>query len=520
MIDGKILTEKLLTYADAFLGLNSLDLVYFRNVLLNLFKLSSPYKGTLSEKIKEKVRSMQTPDELIVEICDYAIENGICENNQEADLFANYVFGVLSPRPSEINSVFMSIKEKLGSQSACDYLYNLSIKNYYIRKTAIDKNVKWSAQKLDYPLEITINLSKPEKNNKDIAKLLNAPIGDNYPACNLCKENEGFYGSSTQPARSNLRTVSLTLGGEEWAMQYSPFLYFDEHCILFSKKHVPMHIDGRTVERLFDFIELFPGYFIGSNSDLPIVGGSILNHEHYQGGKYLMPLQKAKALKTLTCSDYPDTMVEIVDFYNSTVRISGFNRNTVEQLATDVISKWKSYSDEEVGILCETEGVKHNTVTPIARFLPDSRYCIDLILRNNLTSEEYPDGIYHAHPQYHNIKKEGIGLIESMGLYILPARLKRQLSAIAEILAHIVEYDKDEIAKEDNDLHVHQEMIEYLLKKYPRVKDIKKANVIICDYVNDVCAQILYNTSVFSKDSKGMLAFNKFLNTCNVISGR
>ncbi len=516
MIEGKLLIEKLLVYADAFLGLNSLDVVYFRNVLLNLFKLSSPVKGALSDKAKEHVRSMQTPDELIGDISSYAIENGICDSEQDADLFANYVFGLLTPKPSEVNSVFMSIKEKLGSQSACDYLYNLSIKNYYVRKTAIDKNIKWDAEKLDYPLEITINLSKPEKNNKDIAKLLTAPSDDKYPACNLCKENEGFYGTATHPARSNLRTVSLTLGGEEWAMQYSPYLYFDEHCILFSKKHVPMHVDGRTVERLFDFIELFPGYFIGSNSDLPIVGGSILNHEHYQGGKHLMPLQKAKAYKTLSCSDYPDAMVEIVDFYNSTVRISGFNRNTVEQLATEVITNWKSYSDKTAGILCETDGVKHNTVTPIARFLSDSRYCIDLILRNNLTSEEYPDGIYHAHPEYHNIKKEGIGLIEAMGLYILPARLKRQLAEIEEILAHKVPYDSEEISKEDHDLHAHQSMIEALLKKYPRVKDLKKANVIVTEYVNKVCAQILYNTSVFSKDSKGMLAFNKFLNTCNI----
>lgn len=516
MIEGKLLVEKLLAYADAFLGLNSLDVVYFRNVLLNLFKLSSPINGLLSDKAKEHVQSMQTPDELIEDIISYVIENGICEHEQEADLFANYVFGLLTPKPSEVNSVFMSIKEKLGSQSACDYLYNLSIKNYYVRKTAIDKNIKWDAEKLDYPLEITINLSKPEKNNKEIAKLLTSPTEDKYPACNLCKENEGFYGTATHPARSNLRTVSLTLGGEDWAMQYSPYLYFDEHCILFSKKHLPMHVDGCTVERLFDFIELFPGYFIGSNSDLPIVGGSILNHEHYQGGKHLMPLQRAKAYKTFSCSNYPDAMVEIVDFYNSTVRISGFNRNTVEQLATDVIENWKSYSDESAGILCETDGVKHNTVTPIARFLPDSRYCIELILRNNLTSEVYPDGIYHAHPEYHNIKKEGIGLIESMGLYVLPARLKRQLSAIEEILAHKVPYDRDEILKEDHDLNVHLNMLDFLLKKHPRVKDLKKANAIVTEYVNNVCAQILYNTSVFSKDSKGMLAFNKFLSKCNI----
>ena len=516
MVDGKKLIEKLLIYADAFLGLNALDVIYFRNVLLNLFGLSSKSKEKITEKLKEEIRAMEVPDLLIEEIMSYALENDICSNEVEADLFANYVFGILTPKPSEINSMFMSLKEKLGSQTACDYLYNLSIKNYYIRKTAIDKNVKWDADKLSIPLEITINLSKPEKNNKDIAKLLTAPKGDKYPECNLCKENEGFYGTLTHPARSNLRTVSLTLGGEEWAMQYSPYLYFDEHCILFSKTHTPMCISGKTVERLFDFIELFPAYFLGSNSDLPIVGGSILNHEHYQGGKHLMPLQKAKALKTLACADYPDTQVELVDFYNSVVRISGFNRNTVQELATKVINGWKSYTDESVNIIAEENGVKHNTVTPIARFLPDSRYCIDLILRNNLTSEEYPDGIYHAHPEYHNIKKEGIGLIEAMGLYILPARLKRQFGAIAEILAKKVEYDKTAISNPEHDLYVHRDMIDYLVTKNPRVKDLKKANAIITEHVNGVCANILYNTSVFAKDSKGSLAFSKFLSTCGI----
>ena len=299
-------------------------------------------------------------------------------------------------------------------------------------------------------------------------------------------------------------------------MQYSPYLYFDEHCILFSKKHTPMCISGATIERLFDFIELFPAYFVGSNSDLPIVGGSILNHEHYQGGKHVMPLHKAKAYETYKCDKYPDTSVEVVDFYNSVVRISGFNRNTVQALATEVIEKWRDYTDESVLIIADENGVKHNTVTPIARFLSDSRYCVELILRNNITTEEYPDGVYHAHPEYHNIKKEGIGLIEAMGLYILPARLKRQFGAIADILAHKVEYKPEEKAEESHDLFVHKDMIAYLIKKHPRVKDLKKANAYITEYVNDVCSKILYNTSVFAKDSKGVLAFNKFLATCGI----
>lgn len=514
MIDGKQLVERLLIYAQVFLDLNELDVIYKRNILLHLFNLSSPYNKTVKE---DKIKEMQVPDELIEDIMAYSLENGICEDELSADLFANYIFGILSPNPSVVNDRFMSIKENLGSQVACDYLYDLCIRNNYIRKTAIDKNIKWDADELDIPLEVTINLSKPEKNNKEIAKLLTAPKGDKYPACQLCKENEGFYGHATQAPRTNIRTITLNLGGEEWGMQYSPYLYFNEHCILFNKTHTPMVINGGTVDKLFDFIEMFPSYFIGSNSDLPIVGGSILNHEHYQGGKHLMPLQKSKAYASYKSETYSDTSVEILDFYNSVIRITGFNRNTVQTLATEIIQKWKEYFDAPLGIWAATEdGVFHNTVTPIARFLPDNRYCIELILRNNLTTEQYPDGVFHAHPEYHNIKKEGIGLIEAMGLYILPARLKRQFSAIAEILAKKVPYEKDAINSEENDLYVHRFMIEELMAKNPNCKDVKKANAIITSYVNDVCAKILLNTAVFKKDAQGFAGFNKFMSACGL----
>lgn len=508
MTDGKILIEKLLLYARTFLGLPELDVIYTRNTLLGIFKLSSPCKEV--EDI-DYVTKLTVPDELIEETKAYAIENGLATDDSDADLFACYVMGILTPRPSEVNRTFNSLHENIDAQTACDYLYNLSKMNYYVRQSAIDKNVKWNADELDIPIEITINLSKPEKNNKDIAKLLTAPKnGNKYPACALCKENEGYYGHATQPARSNIRTVKVNLGGETWFMQYSPYLYFDEHCILLNSEHTPMKINGETVEKLFDFIELFPNYFIGSNSDLPIVGGSILNHEHYQGGKHLMPLQKAKSLRSYKSLKYSDVVVDVLDFYNSVVRIYGFNRNTVQALATDVIEAWKVYSDENVGVIASEDGVRHNTVTPIARFLGDKRYCIELILRNNRVSEEYPDGIFHAHPEYHNIKKEGIGLIEAMGLYILPARLKRQFGVISKILSKQITYD-EKVYEEYNDLLVHKDMIETLLKKYPNVKDENKANAVITEYVDKVCAEILYNTAVFKKDKDGVSAFNKFL---------
>ncbi|MBO5851590.1 MAG: UDP-glucose--hexose-1-phosphate uridylyltransferase [Clostridia bacterium] len=513
MIDAKILVEKLIVYAKEFLSLSELDVIYTRNLLLKEFSLSSP---TYDEIDFEEIKNLSVPDVLIDEIKQCAIEIGVATNELEADLFANYIFGLLTPSPSEVNKTFAMLKENFGAETACKHLYNLSQKNYYIRKTDIEKNVKWEANKLKIPLEITINLSKPEKNNKDIAKLLTQKQDVKYPNCMLCIDNEGYYGHATQPARSNLRTISINLADENWYMQYSPYLYYDEHCIVFNKTHTPMIINARTVEKLFDFIELFPHYFIGSNSDLPIVGGSILNHEHYQGGNYVMPLHKCKALKAYKSKNYQDVSIEVVDFYNSVIRITGYNRNAVEELAGEVIENWKGYSDANANIIAVDEEGRHNTVTPIVRFLKDNRYCIELILRNNKTSSEHPDGIFHAHKEFHNIKSEGIGLIEAMGLFILPARLNRQLNEIAKILCGQVEYKKEEIFNEEHDLYLHRNMIETLKSKYKIVKDVNKANVYITEYINEVCASILKNTAVFKNDNKGVIAFNKFLNYCGL----
>lgn len=511
MIDAKILVEKLIVYSKEFLSLNELDVVYTRNMLLKEFNLLNPAKncGDLTF-----IKELSVPDVLVNEIKEYALESGISSNEIDADLFANYIFGLLTPKPSEVNKTFTMLKENFGAEHACQYLYELSHKNYYIRKTDIDKNVKWEANKLKIPLEITINLSKPEKNNKDIARLLTQKQDEKYPNCMLCVENEGYYGHATQPARSNLRTISLNLANESWSMQYSPYLYYNEHCIVFNKTHTPMAINAKTVEKLFDFIELFPQYFIGSNSDLPIVGGSILNHEHYQGGKHLMPLQKCKALRTYKSQKYQDVSVEVVDFYNSVIRIAGYNRNSVSELAGFIIDKWKEYSDASVNIIASDEEGRHNTVTPIVRFLSDNRYCIELILRNNKTSEEHPDGIFHAHKEYHNIKSEGIGLIEAMGLFILPARLNRQLNYVAQILCGQVKYKKEDIAKKDHDLYIHRNMIETLKSKHKNLKDFKKATAIVMEYVNETCASILKNTAVFKQDANGVKAFNKFLDHC------
>ena len=511
MLDGKLLIEKLISYGKAFLYLNKLDEIYIRNTLLQEFKLSSPIDNAPN---LDFIKEMTVPDVLFNEIKDYARERSIAEDDTRAELFASYIMGILTPKPSEINQNFKTLKERMGAQASCDFLYNISVMNGYIKKTAISKNIMWTAVDGDNTLEITINLSKPEKDNKDIAKMVNAPK-TGYPLCALCKENEGYFGDYNHPPRANLRTVSVTLGGQLWYMQYSPYAYFSEHCIVFNGEHTPMIMKRETLEKLLDFIEMFPNYFIGSNSDLPIVGGSILNHEHYQGGKHLMPMHKSKVLYPLEAEGYKDVEVGILNWYNSAVRLTGYNRKSVAALAGDIIEAWKCYSAPEAGIINSAEE-RHNTVTPIARFTEDKKYCVELILRNNYQSQEYPDGVFHAHPEYHNIKKEGIGLIEAMGLYILPGRLKRETEEIAKILTKETFYEPEEIAKTDNPLYIHRNMISELVSANSYVKTEEAARKIIGDYINNVCVKILDNTAVFKKDDEGAMAFKKFLSTLSV----
>lgn len=512
MVDGKFLVEKLIAYAKAFLYLADLDEIYIRNTLLATLRLTAPMKNAPN---LDFIKEMSVPDILFDELKDYSRETGIAGDETQATLFAASVFGMLTQKPSEINTTFNYLKEKMGAQAACDYLYNLSVMNNYIQKTAISKNVLWEYRDGDNVLEITINLSKPEKDNKDIAKLVSAPqYGDKYPKCALCPENEGYLGSYTHPPRSNLRTVSLSLGGEEWSMQYSPYAYFNEHCIVFNKHHTPMQMTRQTITKLFDFIDILPNYFIGSNSDLPIVGGSILNHEHYQGGRHEMPMHKAKPRFVLTCEKFPDVEISILNWYNSAIRLTGYNKNTICEIGGDIVEAWKKYSDESVGIV-NSEEERHNTCTPIVRYLSDNKFCLEIILRNNSTSDRYPDGVFHAHPEYHNIKKEGIGLIEAMGLYILPGRLKKQTEQIADILTGDAPFDPQKMTESDP-LFVHKAMITELKRDNPVVEDKEKALEIITKRINETCVAILENTAVFKKDETGTLAFRRFLNTLSI----
>ncbi len=506
MVDGRLLVEKLLRYAFLHLHMEKRDEIYFRNLLLREFKLLEPFEG---EADLSFINELSVPDILVKEVEEYAKENALCAEFEE-NLYSTYIFGLISPLPSVVNAEFNRIKGEKGEKEACKYLYELSIKNNYVQKTAISRNLKWEYLDGDKFLEITVNLSKPEKDNKEIAKLLTVKKSDKkYPACLLCKENEGFQGTLTHPARENIRTVSLTMGGEPWFIQYSPYAYYDEHLIAISENHTPMHIASDTVEKVLDFVDYLPNYMIGSNAALPIIGGSILNHEHFQGGKHLMPMHKAKIKEYFTAEGFEDVEVGVVDWYNSVLRLKSKSREKISALSKKVISAWGNFTCEACGIYAYTNETPHNSLSPVCR-KDGEYYVMDMIFRNNITSDVYPDGVFNAHPEYHNIKKEGIGLIEAMGLFILPGRLKKQLYSIAEILCRKVPFDK-----EDESLSVHNNMIEELiLEGYSST--FEEAEKRVTNKVNVICKNILLNTAVFKDDEVGRGGFIKFLNGVDI----
>ncbi len=504
---GKILTEELLAYAEAHLSLDTLDTPWLRNRILSALALDG---ATSAEVDTQWVRELSVPDALIEKLRAYAREEGLCEEGEEG-LFACEVMGLLTPPPSAVNRLFEKKREELGYEAAVAWFYALCIHNDYIQKTAIEKNLEWVYPDGDKTLEITVNLSKPEKSNKEIAKLLTMKKQEEkYPACPLCESNEGYRGTLSHPARGNLRTLSLKMGGEDWFLQYSPYAYYREHCIAISRSHTPMRVDATTPRKLLDFVDAFPTYFMGSNAALPIVGGSILNHEHYQGGGVLLPMQKAPVERWYEVKGEPSVSLGRLAWYNSVIRLEGRDREALERVAVRIILAWCEWSDPEVGILSHTEATPHNTLSPIARREGD-RYIMDMVLRNNRTSDEYPDGIYHAHPEHHNIKKEGIGLIEAMGRFILPGRLKAELAAVSEYLTGKAPYDKVSLGQSDHPLHVHAAMIDCLVLAHGTSLSEEAAEAAVRDYVNRTCAAILGDTAVFKNDGRGLAAFERFL---------
>ena len=440
-------------------------------------------------------------EETLKEILDYAVDKGIIEDNVTArDLFDTKIMGLMLPPPSVVTDRFYEAY-KTSPEAATDYYYNLSRNSDYIRTYRVVKDMKWEAETEYGTIDITVNLSKPEKSAKDIEAAKNAPQSD-YPKCLLCKECEGYAGRMNFPARQNHRIIPVTLDGKEWFFQYSPYVYYNEHCIVFDGEHIPMEINASTFRKLFDFVKMFPHYILGSNAGLPIVGGSILSHSHYQGGRYTFPMAKAPIEKEYEFEGFSDVKAGIVKWPMSVIRLSGKDTERIVALAEKILKNWKSYSDPDCFIFAETDGEPHNTVTPIARKNGEV-YELDIVLRNNITTKEHPLGVFHPHAELHNIKKENIGLIEVMGLAVLPARLKTELKLLGEKLVSGEEITEEALIK-------HIDWANEIKAKY---NDISEENVegILKYEVGEVFKKVLLDAGVFKRDEKGQSAFLKFI---------
>ncbi len=476
------------------------DEIYIRNSLLNILNLDD------YEDVEVEEEKLKTPTIILENILNYAFENGILESNTPIyrDLLDTKIMGALMPRPSEIIRVFNE-KYKRSKEEATSYFYNISKACDYVRTDRIAQNLVWQS-KTDYgDLDITINLSKPEKDPKAIAAAKNMPPSK-YPKCLLCKENEGYRGRINHPARQNLRVIPVTLNKGKWYLQYSPYAYYNEHCIVFSENHTPMKITNKTFDRLLEFVDIFPHYFLGSNADLPIVGGSILTHDHYQGGNYEFPMNRASNYTEFILKNYEHVEFSIVKWPLSVLRLKGRNRLELSELAYKILNHWRNYNDTKVNIYAFTNNIPHNTITPIAR-KEKNDYVIDLVLRNNRTNEEYPDGIFHPHSELHNIKKENIGLIEVLGLAVLPSRLKDEI----EIIKSSLTTKKDDIYNYDS-MKIHYDWYEEIKMKN---KDITTDNVdnIVKNEIGNVFTKVLEHCGVFKWDYEGKQAIKRYIDS-------
>lgn len=473
------------------------DVIYSTNMLLGTLNLNE-FEVSMVEE------NLETPTPILENILDYACENNLIENTTtERDLFDTNVMNCLMPRPSEVINKFNELYD-LSPKEATEYYYDLSIASNYIRKDRIDKNIVWKAPTEYGDLDITVNLSKPEKDPRDIAKA-KLIKSSSYPKCLLCKENEGFYGHINHPARQTHRIIPLNFGdGQKYFLQYSPYTYYNEHCIIFNTQHIPMKINKDTFKNLLKFTDILPHYFAGSNADLPIVGGSILSHDHYQGGHYTFAMEKAPVEKNYSISVYDDVEIGRVKWPMSVVRLTSNNKDKLLNLADHILTSWRNYSDESVNVLSHTGDEPHNTITPISR-KRNGKYELDLVLRNNRTSDEHPLGIFHPHSEVHHIKKENIGLIEVMGLAVLPARLKEELNILKENLINkVVDIsDNETISK-------HSDWYKYLLGKYSDISTENAENILKSE-VGLKFLEVLTHAGVFKRDEQGLNAFDKFI---------
>ena len=519
----EFLVEELLAYGLTEELIEKNDVVFVRNQLLDILKLQEPWKETNGTqpcaeafKMKEFYRDHYTPQPILDKILDYMVDTGLIESESidHRDLMDAKIMGLFVARPSEVARKFEELR-KNDPVEASEYFYHLSRASHYVMDERIQKNLYWKAPTEYGDLEITINLSKPEKDPRVIAKMLKMKNAA-YPKCLLCPENVGYAGRLGHPARQNLRQIPMELQGEEWYLQYSPYTYYNEHCILLKGEHVPMKITELTFRRLFQFITYLPHYFMGSNAGLPVVGGSILTHEHYQGGHHVFPMEKAYIRCEYRDRRVPNVKLAIVHWAMSCIRLTGKNPSEVIRIASHILTTWEAYSDPSVGVYAKTEEdgkeVPHNAITPIARRTEDGGYELDLVLRNNLTSEEYPDGIFHPHPELHHIKKENIGLIEVMGLAVLPGRLQKELGLIRGILTGLDEEKLNDAQKQS--LEKHEPWIQEMKARYGTELEDEDAEEILQKEVGQIFQKVLEDCAVFKNSPSGLIAFDKFMLKC------
>lgn len=498
MIDLSI--KKLVNYGLSKGFFKESDVMFITNRILEALQLDS-YEEPNCEIPEDSL------EQILKELCDFAVEKGLIEDSVVfRDLFDTRLMGLMLPRPSEVTERFQN-EYKKSPKAATEYYYNLSCDSDYIRRYRIAKDVKWVADTEYGELDITINLSKPEKDPKAIAAAKNA-AQSGYPKCLLCRENEGYAGRVNHPARQNHRVIPLKINNQDWCLQYSPYVYYNEHCIVFNSEHIPMQINRDTFKKLLDFVALFPHYFVGSNADLPIVGGSILSHDHFQGGHYTFAMEKAPIIKEVQFEGFSDVKAGIVKWPMSVIRLRALNPERLIELSSKILNKWRGYTDEEAFVFAETNGEPHNTITPIARRRGED-FELDLVLRNNITTAEHPLGVYHPHAELHHIKKENIGLIEVMGLAVLPARLKTEIAELSKAILKNADVKNNEL------LSKHSKWVDELKEKYD---DINEGNIdnILKSEIGIIFSKVLEHAGVYKQTEKGISDFLKFINSVNL----
>lgn len=475
------------------------DIIFTTNRLLELFQLDELEEPEKSVSMRE-----DELEEVLGKMMDYAYEKGIMTENSIVyrDLFDTKIMSMLMPRPSEVIHHFYELYKNSSAKAATDWYYKLSRDSDYIRRYRICKDKKWTTATKYGDLDITINLSKPEKDPKAIAAAKNAKQSG-YPKCLLCRENEGYAGRVNHPARQNHRIIPITINDSQWGFQYSPYVYYNEHCIVFNSQHIPMKIEHATFCKLFDFVKQFPHYFVGSNADLPIVGGSILSHDHFQGGHYEFAMAKAPVERSFSVKGFEDVEAGIVKWPMSVIRLSAEDTDRIIALADIVLNSWREYTDKEAFIFANTNGEPHNTITPIARKRGD-KFELDLVLRNNITTEEHPLGVFHPHAKLHHIKKENIGLIEVMGLAVLPARLKGEIAALKKAILN------GEEIRSKEELQKHADWVEEFMPKYDKI-DASNIDQIIEQEIGLVFMQVLEDAGVYKRTAEGQAAFDRFV---------